>query len=66
MYHKCTWCKARITFQPIYYTQGFLQLSPGFGVYCNAACSLSAHEAKSGSHIKEYIHPPELQTVDSL
>lgn len=65
MYHKCTWCKERITFQPIYYTQGFLQLSPGFGVYCNAACSLSAHGAKSNSRKKDLIHPPELDSVNS-
>lgn len=64
MYYKCTWCKARISFQPIYYTQGFLQLSPGFGVYCNAICSLSAHGARSTAKKQNQIHPPELESVD--
>jgi len=51
MYHKCKWCKSRIDYQPIYYTQGFLKLEPGFEVYCDASCSLSAHEAGTKLHI---------------
>ena len=46
MYHKCTWCKARIMFEPTYYTQGFTHLAPGFEVYCGATCSLNAYQAK--------------------
>ncbi len=63
MYHKCTWCKARITVQPIYYTQGFLELSPGFEVYCNANCSLAAYKASSTPKKIDRIHPPELESV---
>lgn len=47
MNYKCTWCNSRIISQPIYYTQEFLKLQPGFEVYCNASCSLSAHGADS-------------------
>ena len=64
MYHKCTWCKSRIAFRPIYYTQGFLQLKPGFGVYCNADCSLSAHRANSKLNISIQNDPHDLGTLD--
>jgi len=64
MYHRCTWCNSRITFQPIYYTQGFLQLSPGFGVYCNAACSLSAHGANSSPRETDQNQLLELESIE--
>ena len=65
MYHKCTWCKARILSKPIYYTQGFMQLSPGFGVYCNAVCSLSAHTANQNQKVSAQIPLPEPDPVNS-
>ena len=44
MYFKCTWCGTRLLDKPLYYTEGFLELKPNFRVFCNAECSLAAHQ----------------------
>ena len=50
MSHECSWCKNRIITPPVYYTQEFPTLQPGFEVYCSASCSLLAFNASPRPH----------------